>query len=448
MNTPKQTKLAVSIKTFFREGILTRLVNSIFDHLKNFHIYIADDSKEISSEKRELYQGLEEKGHTIIILPFDVGLSYGRNEIVKRVKEPYLVYCDDDYIMLANNNIDRAIGILKKRKDIGVITGRLMIQTNPTGYEFEMETKNRILYKKPLRSKWERVNGLRIRQTDLGLNFFVARTEVFKDVLWDPKLHISTEHLDFFLQLQHSKWKVYYCPELKAEHDLRIADPEYAKFRHRKFHWKHFVYKWGVDWCEEDGIRTNYHTEADKWASQPADINHIIFRSDDVAFDTDLKKLVQITNAFAKHGIEELYGVIPYGNHQDTETSKTLKDNPRLVQFLRSKVMGGHNICLHGFKHIKMEDSHYDEIIKARQWLEGLLQTRIFYFAPPFNCISDHLRGRLVNEGGFIVLDKQGEDFEHYVNERLEIRCQYCWFHWWSIDIKKLNKWLNLWRKK
>ena len=78
-------KLAIGIKAFMRPSLLVRMVDSIKLNLPNVKIYIADDS---NPNKRDevFYKMIEGEGHVVIRLPFDSGISVGRNAIVEKVK--------------------------------------------------------------------------------------------------------------------------------------------------------------------------------------------------------------------------------------------------------------------------------------------------------------------------------------------------------------------------
>lgn len=452
-------KLAIGIKTFMRPALLLRNVNLIKENLPNTRIYIADDSK-LEDMDEIFYENMEKEGHVIIRLPFDSGISRGRNAIVERVKEPFILMCDDDFEITLDNNALEMVKILEKRFDIGLITGQLKIASIPTGYEYNLQIVDRTIHKLPLESEWEEVDGYKIRQTDLGLNFFVARTEMFKDVKWDTGHLISTEHLDFFLSIKETKWKVYYCPELKSNHNHNVVQSgeEYQKYRNRKFHWKYFANKWRVDWVQEGDERMNYRTEADKWVAQPENINHIVFRDDDICVDTPVKKLKEFTELLEEYGIDEMYSVVPYGKMvKDGEYtgdnlnldmiigSEPIENNKALVQFLRKKIKNGHNICLHGYQHLNLADLDLGSILDAKQYLEKVLDCRIFYFAPPFNQISDHLKVALESKD-MTVITLEGDALESLVKDGSPIGTYFCWYHWWRfINNPELYEKLKIW---
>ncbi|GAG95865.1 unnamed protein product, partial [marine sediment metagenome] len=116
----RESKVAIGIKTFMREENLFKTIDSIEKYFPYpYKLYIADDS-EISEEKECCYQQLENQGHMIIRLPFNSGLSHGRNMIIKRVKEAYVLIMDDDILLNDFESIDRMKRILDSKDDIGL----------------------------------------------------------------------------------------------------------------------------------------------------------------------------------------------------------------------------------------------------------------------------------------------------------------------------------------
>jgi GT2 family glycosyltransferase len=62
-------------------------------------------------------------------------------------------------------------------------------------------------------------------------NFFLAKTEVFREVMWDPRIKIEYEHQDFFLTLRHTDWKAAICLDAKAVHLHCEPEREYFQYR-------------------------------------------------------------------------------------------------------------------------------------------------------------------------------------------------------------------------
>jgi len=60
---------------------------------------------EASVKKEYRYQQLENKGHEIIKLPFNSGISVGRNEVIKKAIEDYILIMDDDIALQDSTSI-------------------------------------------------------------------------------------------------------------------------------------------------------------------------------------------------------------------------------------------------------------------------------------------------------------------------------------------------------
>jgi hypothetical protein len=227
--------IAFLIKTFMREDALIRLCDSIKTNFSDFKIYIADDS-ELNQSKLNFYDELTAQGHKIIFLPFDVGLSAGRNALMRQVKERYYVLCDDDYLFTADNGV---FGAIKKLGKADLIAGTLYTDDVKTGAEYNLEIKDKMIIKTA-------VPGKGFRRVDMGLNFFVAEKRFY----WDENLKINEEHIDFFLSRKQEGVNVYHDPDLKAIHDVRTQPKEYREFRERRN--KQYLFeKWGVNKIKE-----------------------------------------------------------------------------------------------------------------------------------------------------------------------------------------------------
>lgn len=229
--------IAIVIKTFMRESSLFRCVDSMLKNCpKPFRIYIADDSH-VSIDKRHLYHELKQGGHRIIELPFDVGISVGRNAAMSEVKEDYVLVMDDDIMIKNAETVKKLKDILDADPNLGLVAGYIENENGvpfgsdkySTGLRFEID--NRILFRWPASAIINKLNGSFYRQADQVVNFFLARKELFNDVKWDDRIHIEWEHIDFFLELAKTKWKAAVCLDAKAIHMKSNYDREYESFR-------------------------------------------------------------------------------------------------------------------------------------------------------------------------------------------------------------------------
>src|SRR5512143_3189093 len=81
-------QLTVLIKTFERPKVLRRLLISIRRQYPDLKIVVVDDSR----------QPIDIEGVRTIPMPFDSGVSAGRNEGLKHIDTRYTLVLDDDFV--------------------------------------------------------------------------------------------------------------------------------------------------------------------------------------------------------------------------------------------------------------------------------------------------------------------------------------------------------------
>jgi hypothetical protein len=96
----------------------------------------------------------------------------------------------------------------------------------------ELVRENGVLFRYAAKQTLKSAGGIIFVYADQVVNFFMARQEVFGDVHWDPKIRIEYEHMDFFLNLQKTKWRAAVCLEAKAMHQTTLNEPEYNEYRY------------------------------------------------------------------------------------------------------------------------------------------------------------------------------------------------------------------------
>lgn len=169
------------IKTFERPHCCIKLIDSIREYYPDMHIVVADDS-----QMPHIIDDVE-----YCVLPFDSGLSYGRNFLVRKVKTKYLLLLDDDYVFSSQTDLSIPFNILENNKEIDLVGGRWHKNSYIAG-TLEYENGDIIHYYNKHRSI---LNGYKIY--DRTQNFFVAKTDVIKNNPWDNDLKVN-EHTDFF----------------------------------------------------------------------------------------------------------------------------------------------------------------------------------------------------------------------------------------------------------
>ncbi len=235
----KGSQVAIMIKTFMRDARLVKTLDAIHQNIKYpYRIYIADDGG-VSNEKEYKYQQLEKQGHKIIRMPFDSGLSSGRNQILKKIGEPYVLVMDDDIIIGEDDPLLKMKTVLMSDENIGICAGMIeeengaMFGGNSYSNGLRLEIERGVLFRRSNVRNIIKTDGLLYWEADQVVNFFLAKREVFDDIQWDSRIKIGLEHMDFFLRLKETKWKAVVCSEAKAIHQRGIADRDYYEYRQK-----------------------------------------------------------------------------------------------------------------------------------------------------------------------------------------------------------------------
>jgi len=242
-------KIGFILVSFLRFEETKKCINS----LKNFpfvKIYVADQGGE-TKEKIDFYEKNEVEYY---FLPFDSGLGYSRNFLVKKVEEPYVMWGDNDFKFFEESKFEDCLKILENYEDIGIVGGTVVSTKKEKNYEHFIlyDRKSKIVVLVPLeytRRKPESIDGVKFYYVDMTFNNCIAKREIFKNprIRWNSKIKIRWEHLDFFLKVKYySKWKVAFCPSFKVIHDSSNP-PEYLRYRLRDNDAFTFAETWGVE---------------------------------------------------------------------------------------------------------------------------------------------------------------------------------------------------------
>ncbi len=232
------------IKTFMRPNCLRRLVDSILDRYPEAHLNIADDS-DPDDKTLSYYSELEAAGHQVLLLPFNIGISAGRNALVAQTARPFVLLLDDDFVFTDRTKIETMLDVMLADQSLGVVGGSVLdLGADLISYEFELRIKGRLGHSYPSAGTTRLIGGHPCRDTQIVLNFALFRREVFSDTRWDEALKTS-EHTDFYLRLAQTAWKIVHVPEVVVDHFPETPD-EYLPFRHNKVSDLRFHEKWEV----------------------------------------------------------------------------------------------------------------------------------------------------------------------------------------------------------
>ncbi|WP_297525002.1 glycosyltransferase [Sulfurovum sp.] len=184
-NTPLvNTKLTAIIKTFERPETLKRLLSSLRRCYPDMHVIMADDSHEPQKP-----DGVE-----TIILPYDSGVSAGRQKALDAVKTPYVLLLDDDFIFYAETKLEEALNILEHEPAIDIMGGEVVNLPSFKAADYR-DARLHPTDKASLIPQGTLLSGLPVY--DKIPNFYIARTERLKLVGWDARIK-RLDHADFF----------------------------------------------------------------------------------------------------------------------------------------------------------------------------------------------------------------------------------------------------------
>jgi GT2 family glycosyltransferase len=234
----------IIIKTFMRPACLRRLVGSIITRYPGAPLNIADDS-ELDEGTRSYYAELERQGHQVVLLPFNVGLSAGRNVLVDRTSRPYLLLLDDDRVFTEDTRIEALVAVLDADPSIGVAAGSSLDNgTDLISYEHNLRVQHRLLHYYPIGPETIPIGGHPCRLAQGVHNFALFRREVFATTRWDEELK-TMEHSDFFLRLSGTGWKVVHVGNVSVAH-FHESPPGYDAFRYDRANNERGKKKWNI----------------------------------------------------------------------------------------------------------------------------------------------------------------------------------------------------------
>lgn len=250
-------EVTIIIKTLDRCDCLINLLDSIFKKYPKIRVLVGDDS-EISS-KEKILSKFNQYNLQYYNLEKDCGLSAGRNFLLNKIQTKYFVLADDDFVFDQKTNLERAVQILEEKKlDIigGYIRNYKIIKSNwdkllvliqkilkyelPTNYIGTLKMEGNTFY-----ANYTVHSFPEFAETDLVLNFFLAKTERIKEIHgWDPKLKLQ-EHTEFFYRVKLNNLKVGFTNELSVQHHP-VKLKKYSEKRNRNYT-NVFMDKYAID---------------------------------------------------------------------------------------------------------------------------------------------------------------------------------------------------------
>ena len=265
----KNKDIAIGITTFLRDDSLIRLIKSLTEYCPEFKIYVADQG-ESTPYKRLIYRGLQRDGHIITYIPFDSGISKTRKVLKDIVKEPYLVYMEDDFEACPKTNLYILKEILDENKDIGVVGGNLQgyAKTGAYSYYFDRADDKMIyfpldyLVQKNLTEWKETSKQTKFIYADIVSDFTMWKKEV-PNIFDEPVKTIEHTHVYLLIKYK-TNYKVAFCPDCEIKHLHDSTNEQYNKFRVRKEDIDYIKKYWNISDFYQFNKKVLEHIESSK----------------------------------------------------------------------------------------------------------------------------------------------------------------------------------------
>jgi len=226
------SEITVGVKTFMRTAKVRACLESLARHPWR-EVIVADDG-EIDSEREAMYaEAAARLPLRLLRLPFDTGLSAGRNEIVRQCTTAYLLMLDDDQTVPAN--IGQLAEVLDENPGMGGVSCVWREHGARKCTACDIQIAGRKVVKAIVGdcSIHSTSSGQRYALFDFIPNSTLFRTACLREQPWDPYYKIGKEHLDFYLahkQLGH--WRFAVSLDVEIGHHPEGAQSGYKAFRH------------------------------------------------------------------------------------------------------------------------------------------------------------------------------------------------------------------------
>jgi beta-1,4-N-acetylgalactosaminyltransferase 2 len=253
--------VTVIMKTFQRPRTATLAVEQLRRYYPEIRLLVADDGRPPIA--------FADASVEVLRLPFDSGISRGRNAALARVETEFFALMDDDHFFSRRTKLGRMLELLE-RGSFDILgasvfrrrpTKRLFPKRRPSDFFVNLRLEAGTLHFLDI----DRRNTRRPRACDAVENFFLARTRSVRSIGgWDDRLKVD-EHVEFFLRAKRAGLKVGYTTRAGVDHvqdGRERRTPDYLPFRFQR------VPEFRRIWFEQYGIRRVVDRDGESLSAQ------------------------------------------------------------------------------------------------------------------------------------------------------------------------------------
>jgi hypothetical protein len=180
-------QVTIAAKTFLRPATAARMVRSARRVFPG-RIVVADDSPEPMSPPDRLTE--------IVPMPFNSGVSRGRNAALALVRTPYVLVTDDDAVFTRGSGLGNAVRYLEEHPEVDAVCA--VIVELPRWYTVTYGRAEEELFPGHLPPRvpfGEVIGGLSV--VPKAPQTYLARTEALRSVPYDENIRM-VDHRDFY----------------------------------------------------------------------------------------------------------------------------------------------------------------------------------------------------------------------------------------------------------
>ena len=171
-------------------------------------------------------------GIDTLIMPYDSGISAGRNRALDEINTPYFLLLDDDFIFSYHQHLAPLLELMERAPEIDILGGRCIDLPLLSQHTFQRSPLH------PTQAKAKTALGTQYRcgrhrcvVVDKVQNYFVGRTRTVREVKWNPALKVQ-EHTEFFTRARGRLTTVFH-PGMHILHAKTPFDLAYMVMRYR-----------------------------------------------------------------------------------------------------------------------------------------------------------------------------------------------------------------------
>ena len=241
--------LTAIVISFLRPEYTMECVRSLREQYPNIEIFVGENAE----YNQKLKDFVKKHGGRYFLLPYDSGVTGGRNRLIELVETDYVLVGDDDFYYTDTANVDKMLSFLQKRPEYDVIGGSIEEHGQVKHYEGHIDLNDDHYHYRPLKPDDSIKEEIEWYDCDITFNYFVARTASVEK--WDENIKVAYEHSDWFITMKKAGKKVAFTPDALVVHKpdhvklTREQRNNYKTFRNRKSDKAYYYKKHKIDYA-------------------------------------------------------------------------------------------------------------------------------------------------------------------------------------------------------